>query len=116
MALSGAEPVSLAEQCQKAMKEIDQAKDLQPRQLEEVIDHVQREIVRLRDALIEQLRARDLAPVSGRRHSALEKINVALSLILTVAYPVTAIQRSALKEAHDCLAAIIDQNELPGPQ
>ena|ERR1051325_10838385 len=95
--------LSLAEQCQEAINRIDHAKNLHPRELEKEADRLECEIVRLRDALIEHLRRSDVSSVAGR-NAALEKINAALSLILTVEYPVTAIQRSALTQARDSLA------------
>jgi hypothetical protein len=96
-------PFSLAEQCQQAINRIDHAKNLPPRQLEKEADKLECEIVRLRDALIEHLRGSDVSSLAGPG-GALEKINAALSLILTVEYPVTAIQRSALTQARDSLA------------
>lgn len=113
-AADGRGTISLSELCQKATDKIAHATNLEPRDLEQEIDQVECELVRLRDALIDRLRQRGASPVSGRRHSALEKVNIALSLILTVEYPVTAIQRSALEQAHQTLAAVLENNELAG--
>jgi hypothetical protein len=71
---------------------------------EKEIDEVERELVRLRDELIIQCRRQgDPVGVSERGQTRLGQINVALSLVVAVEYPVTSIQRTALEQARDVL-------------
>lgn len=65
---------------------------------------MERELVRLRDELIIQCRRQgDPVGVSEREQTRLGQINVALSLVVAVEYPVTSIQRTALEQARDVL-------------
>lgn len=65
---------------------------------------MERELVRIRDELIIQCRRQgDPVAVSERGQTRLGQINVALSLVVAVEYPVTSIQRTALEQARDVL-------------
>jgi hypothetical protein len=50
-----------------------------------------------------------LDPRVGKDNEALNAVNIALSLLASVEYPVTAIQRSPLKEARDEFARAPDK-------
>jgi hypothetical protein len=112
MKLSTRDTPSLAGQCRQIIEELDRATRLHPREIETVVDEIQRDIVRLRDSLIEQLRQAQSSPHSSRRHPGLDAINAALSLVVAVEYPVTAIQRSLLEQARDKLKKILAEGDL----
>lgn len=94
---------SLTERCRQIAEELDRAAQHDPREIEKELDDVERELVRLRDELIIQRRREDSAAASAPGQTKLAHINVALSLVIAVEYPVTSIQRTALKQARDVL-------------
>ncbi len=69
----------------------------------------ERAIVRLRDALIEQLR--QSPDKDGGYRGPLERANAALSIVVGVEYPQTPNQRAALEMARNSLKQAVD--ELP---
>jgi len=94
---------SVTERCRPIAEELDRAAQHDPREIEKELDDVERELVRLRDELIIQRRREDPAAASAPGQTKLDPINVALSLVIAVEYPVTSIQRTALKQARDVL-------------
>ena len=106
---------SLEAQCRQAIEKLDAAIRLHARELETEVDQIQRDVVRLRDGVIERLRKTDRSPVSSRCHTGLDGINSALSLIVGVEYPITSIQRSALEQARDQLKKILAEDSLSMP-
>jgi flagellar motility protein MotE (MotC chaperone) len=94
-----------AELTASSIRLLDDALRLPPAQLGQEVDEAEREIARLRDALIAQLRAHQAANETELR-STLDRVNAALSLVVSVEYPSAGIQRSALEQARDTLARI----------
>lgn len=103
---------SLADRCRDAVEKLDRAARLHPRQIETEVDQIQRDIVALRDGLIDRLREMQPAPAAPGVRAALDGINVALSLVVSVEYPITSIQRSALGQARDTLKKILAEDDL----
>ena|ERR1044071_6688573 len=91
---------SVIERCRQIAEKLDRSAQHDPREIEKELDEVERELVRLRDELIIQRRQDDSAAASEGK---LDHINVALSLVVAVEYPVTSIQRTVLKQARDVL-------------
>jgi hypothetical protein len=100
---------SALEQRQKIIEALDRAAKKDPAGVKVRTDDIQRDIARLRDLLIERLRSARIGPAVGKDNEALNAVNIALSLLASVEYPVTAIQRSPLKEARDELARVPDK-------
>ena len=96
-----AENISLAEQAHRLVDKLDRSVNLHARDIEREMDQVQRDTARLRDDLIECRRSG--AAGASVADAALEAVNIALSLIVSVEYPVTSIQRKALERARDVL-------------
>ena len=96
---------ALAEGCRRAARMLDGAIAKPPRELGEEVDEVERAVVRLRDGLIDRLRAADTADTADLR-AALETINVSLSLIVGVEYSLGGIHRTLLAQARDTLRTI----------
>jgi uncharacterized protein YPO0396 len=94
---------SVTERCRQIAEKLDRSAQHHPREIEKEIDEVERELVRLRDELIIERRREDPAAASEPGQTKLTHINVALSLVVAVEYPVTSIQRTALKQARDVL-------------
>ena len=94
---------SVTERCRQIAEKLDCSVSHHPREIEKELDEVERELVRLRDELIIQRRREDPAAASKPGPRKLDHINVALSLVVAVEYPVTSIQRAALKQARDVL-------------
>ena len=94
---------SITERCRQIAEQLDRSARHHPRDIEKEIDEVERELVRLRDELIQCRRQGDPVGVSERGQTRLGQINVALSLVVAVEYPVTSIQRTALEQARDVL-------------
>ena len=108
------ESSSLIAQCEQAVEKLDRAARLQPKEIEQEIYQIQRDVVRLRDSLIDRLRQSNAGPSLDRPHRGLERVNAALSLIVGVQYPVTSIQPAALEQARDVLAQAFNQTEWSG--
>jgi hypothetical protein len=92
---------SFIQRCRQIAEKLEHAATLHPRELLEEIDQIERELVGVRDDLI--LHCREQNGAAGPMRAKLEQLNVALSLVVAVEYPVTSIQRSALKQSHEVL-------------
>jgi len=92
---------AFTKRCRQIAEKLERAASLHPRELLEEIDRLERELVVVRDDLI--LHCRQENVVAGPLQAQLEQVNVALSLVIAVEYPVTSIQRSALKQSHEVL-------------
>ena len=94
----------VTERCRQIAAKLDRSAQHHPRDNEKEIDEVERELVRLRDELIIECRRQgDPLSVSARGATRLGQINIALSLVVAVEYPITSIQRSVLEQARDVL-------------
>jgi hypothetical protein len=111
--------------CRDCVARLDDALRLPPLQLGQEVDVVEREVARLRDRLIDQLRRRPAGEAARRgspgdpedametrRRAALDKVNAALSLIVGVEYPVEGIRRKALEQARDTLRQVLEDEAI----
>lgn len=90
--------VLFREHCQQIVEKLDRTAKLHPREIEKETDQIQREVARLRDGLIDRLRQVDVT-ASGPRKVELDAVNTALSLIVSVEYPVTSVLGAGLEQA-----------------
>jgi hypothetical protein len=86
---------SLAEVCDEAIRLLEDALKKPPAELKQEVDVAERAVVALRDGLIEQRRESPGEQVQ----SSLDEVNVALSLIVGLEYPMGGLQRQMLDQA-----------------
>jgi hypothetical protein len=108
MQQSAADGGSLAAPCQRVIEKIERASSLHARDLQASIDDISRVLVELRDRLIDRLRTSE-APAQRQYRRALDGVNVAMSLVIGVGYPVTSVQRKHLEHARSTLAEVATQ-------
>ncbi len=101
--------VSSIDECRTAIEGLERAQQAPPLLLLREADLALRATVRLRDALIEHLRRGNASP---NARAALDRVNVALSLIVALEYPTGGIQREAARQAHDALKCVLDEGLL----
>lgn len=92
--------------CGEAAETLDTALALPPKQLGAEVDIAEQQVVCIRDRLIDELRRVSHGQQAGPRRGALNRINVALSLIVGVEYAAGGIQRTPLREARDLLRTL----------
>jgi hypothetical protein len=95
---------SFTKRCRQIAEELERSATLHPREIQKKIEQIERALVTMRDELI--LHCRQEAATAAPMQAQLEQVNVALSLVVAVEYPVTSIQRSALKQSHELLKKI----------
>jgi hypothetical protein len=96
----------------EAVTLLDEVLGMTPRDRYQEVDMAERAIVHLRDSLINRLRREeDLAQVT-RLHEALDRTNVAISLITGVEYPGAGIQEESLQQARKVLQNLSDDGIL----
>jgi hypothetical protein len=100
---------SFTEQCQEALASLDHLLEVAPHLRFEEVDITEREIVRLRDDLISRLRQDTTSEEAARLRTALEHVNVAVSLVAGVEYPGAGIQQRLLEGAHEALKTALAQ-------
>lgn len=83
----------------EAIRLLAEAIDTPPMELKAEVDRVERAVVALRDTLIDTLRSTPGADV--RR--ALDRVNVALSLVVGLEYPMGGLQSKLLEDARTVL-------------
>ena len=93
----------LAEQSGEAVATLEQLLEIRPHLRYQEVDVAERAIVRVRDNLIDQLRQEDSEAEARRLRTKLERLNVAISLIVGVEYPAAGIQQQLLDQAYDAL-------------
>lgn len=91
--------------CQAAIEALERGLQVPPMEVAEELCVAERAVVKLRDRLIDQLR-RDPGAAEPVVRSMLDRVNVALSLIVGAEYPSTGIQRQPLEAARDILHTI----------
>jgi hypothetical protein len=91
--------------CDEAIRLLGDALDKPPAELKAEVDVVERAIVGLRDVLIDRLRQAPTDPV----RSGLDRVNVALSLVVGLEYPMGGLDRNMLKQARSILDAARSQ-------
>ncbi len=89
--------------CREAADELDSAYRMKPRKLGKEVDFAETRIVRLRDCLITRLRRGNGSQDALRWRPVLDRVNMALSFVVSVEYPVRAIHRKHLEEARKIL-------------
>ena len=102
----GLDDRALLDGSRRAAALLDAALAMRPQELGEEVDIAERAVVRLRDGLIERLRAADAAEDSAGARAALATINATLSLIVGVEYSQSGVQRGLLEQARDALRAL----------
>ena len=103
---------SAEQELQQAIAQIEAALEQPTRQLQREVDLAEDAVVRVRDRLIEQLRAEPEAERAPARRAALEQVNQAISLLAGVEYPIAAVYRRLLEEARDCLRHLLETGRL----
>jgi hypothetical protein len=90
-----------ADLAREAIRLLQDAIDKPPPELKGEVDEAERAIVAVRDSLIERLRAGEQV------RQALDRVNVALSLVVGVEYPQGGLARPMLEQARDELQATL---------
>ncbi len=88
---------------------LEHASNLPPLQLTQQADVAERMVVHARDNLIHRLREDGDAAAAAQWHRTLDQLNVVLSLIMAVEYPLGAMQRQPAEQAHDLLKRLVEQ-------
>jgi hypothetical protein len=96
--------------CREALGAVDRALHAPPNELKEPADEAERAAVRVRDTLIELLRAGPPADRARRWRGALERANVAVSLLAGLEYPAAGAQQQPLKDARRVLQGLARRN------
>ncbi len=91
---------------QEALQILDDLLATPPRERHQIIDHSEHAIVRLRDCLIESCRQETAGSEASALRSALDQVNIAVSLITGVEYPGTGMQEKPMVQARDILKAL----------
>lgn len=94
------------ESIQNILDMIDKALEKPAVELKIDVDAVENSLVRLRDHLIDNHR-RQTASQPFTQSSTLERINIALSLIVSIGYPGAGIYREGLEEARYLLRGFV---------
>ncbi len=101
----------LVDGCRAAIEGLERAQEAPPLMVLREADLVQRAVVDMRDVLIERLRQDDTA-AAARWRAALDRINLALSLIVGLEYPMGGIPRESAKQARAVLQSVLDEGLL----
>jgi hypothetical protein len=88
--------------CDQAIRLMEDALRKPPAELKAEVDVVERAVVMLRNSLIARRRESPSEQVEAR----LEQVNVALSLIVGLEYPIGGLQRPMLEQAQSVLQAV----------
>ena len=102
---------SFAEHHQEAQRTLQGILDKPPLELRDDLDRAEVHLVAMRDEMRCLIRQEPNSPAKSARQNALSRVNVALSLVSGVEYPVGGIQRSSVEQARDVLADVL-LNEL----
>lgn len=82
---------------------LEELLNLEPYKRYQQVDMAERAIVQLRDVLIAKLRDERDEANHDRTRAVLQRVNVALSLVVALEYPATGIQQGPLQHAYDHL-------------
>lgn len=99
----------LTRRCEEAHQAIQNVLDTPPRDRHQIVDFGECALVALRDCLIALLREERPNRTEEKQQelrAALEKVNLALSLIVSVEYPGTGIQQQSLEQARQVLEGL----------
>lgn len=94
-------PTPVEDLRREAVRLLNAAADTSPAELKAEVDEAERALVGVRDALINRLRT---VPDDDAR-AALKRVNMALSLVVGLEYPMGGLQRTMLKDALTVLQA-----------
>ena len=94
--------------CEDAVHSLEQVLHILPHQRYREIDVAERAIVRLRDGLIKELRQNPAGDRAERMRSALNQVNVAISLVAGIEYPGAGPQGHLLEQARIVLQDLLD--------
>ncbi len=100
------EEAILTQLCQEAVQALDDLLATPPRERHQIVDHSEHAIVRLRDCLIERCRQETTGGQASALRSALDQVNIAVSLITGVEYPGTGMQEKPMLQARNILKAL----------
>ncbi len=92
---------SIRGDCQTALAALERAETAPPLMVTREADLAERAIVRARDELIGRLRAAGQPSERQPLEELLDKLNVALSLVVGLEYPIGGIERERIKQAAD---------------
>ena len=98
---------TLATQVQEAIGALDQAAQAPVDQLKQETHVALEAAIRLRDALIQRLRAATAPEGRVGPRSALDQVNVAISLVTGVEYPIEKMDRQSIKQARGVLEGLV---------
>ena len=90
----------------RAVALLEDALSKPPETLRAEVDEVERAVVAVRDHLIQRLRQTPRTPDPALRR-ALDQVNVALSLVVGIEYPVGSVQRDLIEQARATLTALV---------
>ncbi len=90
----------------KSLKLMDEAVETTASQLKKEVDAIEISVVKLRNHLIDRLRAAPDGQVY-RLHPILDRVNTILSLIVSIEYPAGGIHREALEEARELMGNLL---------
>ena len=93
--------------CREAIRLLTDARNKPPAELKPAVDEVLHRIVALRDLLVERQRATQ-QPQRSVPGSSLDRVNVAVSLVVGLQYPVGGIERKLIDQACTTLQAALD--------
>ncbi|MBV9580183.1 MAG: hypothetical protein JO057_16470 [Chloroflexi bacterium] len=86
----------------QALQLLDEAIQKPPAELKAEVDVAEQRIATLRDVLIDQLRSGSVAEA----RAALDSVNVALTLVVGLEYPMGGLQRNMLEDAREVLKGL----------
>jgi hypothetical protein len=97
----------VAAQCREAISHLEQAMVAPPLQLTRDASAAVRNVVKMRDRIIEWQRLDGSGSDSERRQKALDRLNITLTLVVGVEYPSTSARRKMIEQARDLLKSIL---------
>ncbi len=96
-----------AAQCREAIANLERAMIAPPLQLTRDASAAVRNIVKMRDRIIEWQRQDGTGSDAERRQKALDRLNAALTLAVGAEYPSTGARRKPIEQARDLLQSIL---------
>ncbi len=88
-----------------ARRKLESVRNLPPEEVTHGVDIAEKRIVALRDALISRVRRK--SSDTAVTMDALGQVNIALSLVVAVEYPLEGIQRKSIDEADKVLEKVM---------
>lgn len=104
----------LEEHIVDAIMILEQTPNLPSPQVITLVDHAERKVVQVRDALIAHLRQEPTGANAARRRGALKHVNVGLSVLASLEYP-AALLREHIDEAIQELGQAFSGDQVAAP-